>query len=397
MKIFLLNLFIILSLSVVAKNKTWTCINEKGETLFTIQAISVYEFHSGLARVYKHTLVDNKWITGYGFIDKTGNFIIDCNLKKAQDFIADVTWVKFKDQDYYSLIDKKGNIIPTKKYKKTGRFYSFQKDVSAVYKDDKMGFVDINGKEIIPCIYAGSSTFNEGLASVCNYNSIKGEYGFINKKGEEVIPLKFIQSGTSSFRKGLARAQVYGETVLIDQKGKTIFKTSKGNIQGHNHGLVMVFTKPNRNAWGWLNFDNEFVVKPIYSNAKNFSDDAYAIVEKNGLKGLIDTNGKVVMDFKYKTIYGDYKKDGYYMGVYPSNEAKSLFDSKKDYFNSDLKLINTSAYKHISPANFGHLLPYTSKDGKTGYLNRQYEVVIQAKYTRVGTFSEGLAWVLLNQ
>ncbi|MEN8118783.1 MAG: WG repeat-containing protein [Bacteroidota bacterium] len=396
MKTILLSLFILLSLSATAKNKTWTCINEKGETVFTIKAINVYEFHSGLARVYKHTLVNNKWITGYGFIDKTGKIVIDCNLNKAQDFIADVTWVKFKGQDYFSLIDKKGNIIPTNKYKKTGHFYSFQKDISAVYKEDKMGFIDITGKEIIPCMYTGSSTFNEELASVCNYNSIKGEYGFINKKGEEIIPFKFIQSGTSSFRKGLARAKVNGKTVLIDKKGKTIFKTSKGNIQGHNHGLVMVFTKPNRKAWGWLNFDNEFVIEPIYSNAKNFNDKGLAIVEKNGLKGLINTSGKVVIDIKYKTVYANYKKDGYYMGVYPGNEPKSLYDSKKDYFNADFKSINTSAYKHISPANFGNLLPFTAKDGRTGYLNRQYEVVIPAKYSRVNTFKEGLAWVLLR-
>jgi len=396
MKIVLLNLLILLSFSSSAKNKTWAYINEEGETVFTIDAISVYEFHSGLARVYKYTLVNNKWITGYGFIDKTGKVVIDCNLIKAQDFNAEVTWVKFKNQNYYRLIDKNGNIIPTKKYEKTGNFYSFQKDICAVYEDGKMGFIDSTGKEIIPCKYTGSSTFTEGLASVCNYNSIKGEYGFINKKGEEVIPLKFVQSGTSSFHKGLARAQVYGKTVLIDKKGETIFKTSKGNIQGHNHGLVMVFTKPNRKAWGWLNFNNEFVIKPIYSNAKNFNDDGYSIVEKNGLKGIIDTSGKVVMDLKYKPVYSDYKKNGYYMGVYPSKEAKSLYDSKKDYFNTDFVLINTSAYKHISPANFGNLLPFTAKNGKAGYLNHQYEVVIQAKYSRVKTFHKGFAWVLLN-
>ncbi|OQY04394.1 MAG: hypothetical protein B6I20_03110 [Bacteroidetes bacterium 4572_117] len=396
MKTLVLNLFILLSISATAKNKTWACINEKGETVFTIKAINVYDFHSGLAKVYKHTLVNNKWITGYGFIDKTGRVVIECNLKKAQDFSAPVTWVKFKNQDYYSLIDKKGNIIPTKKYKKTGSFYSFQKDICAVYENSKMGFIDITGKEVIPCKYLGASVFSEGLASVCDYNSIKGEYGFINKKGEEIIPLKFIQSGTSSFHNGFARAQVQGRTVLVDKTGKIVFKTSKGNIQGYNHNLIRVFTKSIRNGWGWLNMKNVFVIKPIYDKAKPFNEDGYAIVEKNRLKGLIDTTGKILIDFKYKTVYADYKKDGFYMGVYPNKEHKSLFDSKKDYFDADFKIINTTNYKHVSSAKQGDLLPFTNINGKTGYLNRQFELVIQAKYSRAKTFSEGLAWVLLE-
>ena len=394
MKTILLNLFIFLSLSLIAQNKTWTCINEKGETVFTLEAKFVYNFHSGLAKVKKYTLVGNRWKIGYGYIDKTGKEVIECNLKDAKDFDADVTWVKFKNQDYFTLIDKKGNIIPTKKYKKVGRFYSTQKDICAVYENDKMGFINAAGKEIIPCKYIGASYFSEGLACVCDYNSIKGEYGFINKKGKEVIPLKFIQAGTSSFHNGFARAQVSGRTVLIDKTGKTVFKTSKGNIQGNNHGLIQVFTKPIRDGWGWINFKNEFVIKPIYSKAKNFNDDGYAIVEKNKLKGLIDTKGKIIIDIKYKTVYGDYKESGYYLGVYPSDKPKSLYDSKKDYFDANFNLINTSTYKHISTAKGGKLLPFVAKNGKMGLLNRQFQVVVPAKYSRVMTFSEGLAWVL---
>ena len=394
MKAILLNLFIFLSLSLIAQNKTWKCINEKGETVFTLEAKYVYDFHSGLAKVKKYTLVGNRWKLGYGYIDKTGKVVIECNFKDAKDFDADVTWVKFKNQDYFTLIDKKGNVIPTKKYKKVGSFYSTQKDICAVYENDKMGFINTSGKEIIPCKYIGSSYFSEGLASVCDYNSIKGEYGFINKQGKVVIPLKFIQSGTSSFHNGLARAQISGKTVLIDKTGKTVFKTSKGNIQGNNYGLVQVFTKPKRSGWGWLNFKNEFVIKPIYSHAKGFNAEGYAIVEKNKLKGLIDTTGKVMIDFKYQTLYSDYKKSGFYMGVYPSDKPKSLYDSKKDYFDANFNLINTSEYKFILPAKGGKLLPFVAKNDKGGFLNRQFQVVVPAKYSRVMTFSEGLAWVL---
>lgn len=394
MKKLVLLSFLMVYISINAKNKTWTCINEDGQVQFTIEAINVYDFHSGLARVYKNTLVNNKWITGYGFIDKTGKVVIECNLDKANDFEGSVTWVKFKNQDYFTLINKKGTIIPTKNYKKTGSFYSIDPSVSAVYENDKMGFIDTTGKEIIPCKYLGASSFNEGLANVCDYNSIKGEYGYINKNGEEVIPLKFVQAGQSSFNNGLARASVQGKTVLIDKKGAVAFKTAKGNIQGHNLGLILVFTKPVRKGWGWINFKDQFVIKPEYDHAENFSDEGYAIVERNGLVALIDTTGKTIIDFKYETIYADYAKDGYYMGVYPNKEATSMLNSKKDYYNADFLLINTDNIKYIYSADGGELVPFLAANDKTGFLNRQFKIVIQPVYAKARAFSEGVAWVL---
>ena len=394
MKKLLLCLILLISITLSAQNKTWMCINEKGETVFTIDAISVYEFHSGLARIYKNTLVNNQWITGYGFIDRTGKIVIECNLAKAQDFDVSHTWAMYKNQDYYTLIDKKGKAVPAKNYKKVGYVYDNQPNRFAVYEDDKMGFIDSTGKEIIPCKYIGAEAFQEGLASVCNYNSVKGEYGFINENGEEVVPLKFIQAGQSHFYQGLARASVQGKTVLINKKGEIAFRTAKGNIQGNRNGLICIFTKPNRKGWGWINFKDQFVIQPVYDYADDFNEDGYAIVEKNGLKGIIDTTGKVVLDLKYETVYDDISKDGRIMGVYPTDQPTSLLNSKIDYFNADFKLVNTENVKYIYPAKGGKLMPYLDTNGKQGYLDRNFEIAVEAIYSKTGNFSEGLAWVI---
>ena len=392
-RIFLALLMILVQLSATAKNKTWICINENGETVFTIEAIHVSEFHNGRAVVYKNTLVNNQWITGSGYIDKTGKVIIPCDLKDAKDFKSTVTWVKRQGQDYYTLIDLNGNVIPTKHYKKVKNFTADQQDVCGVYEDGKLGFINRSGKEIIPCKYTGSSIFTEGLASVSLANSVKGEYGFINKKGEVVIPLKFIQAGTSSFKNGLARATVGGKTVLIDKKGNPVFKTNKGNIQGQSFGLVSVITKPNRKGWGWVNFKDEFVIDPVYDYATNFNEDGYAIVEKNGLKGVIDTTGKIILPLKYETVYCDISTDGYLLGVYPSTEATSLANARKDYFDANLKRIPTENIKYIMGDRKTGRLAFSTKDGKKGYLNRRFEIVIPARYSKTTFFSEGLAWV----
>ncbi len=377
-----------------SQNKTWKCINEKEETLFTIEAKRVYPFSNGLARIYRQELINNTWIHGYGYIDTTGQIVIPCIYKKANDFVGDFVWVRKKGNEHYTLIDKKGNVIPTKKYKKVGYFYEFQKDICAVYEDGRMGFVDMSGKEIIPCKYMGQSYFKEGLACIAEYDAPKEKYGFMNSKGEFEIPIQFYQGGVTSFNEGLVRAKINGKTVLINNKGETIFKTNKGNIISQNFGLIRIITKPNRKGWGWINFKDEFVISPIYDDATPFNKDGYAVVEKNGLKGLIDTTGKIILDFKYETIYSDISKDGYIMGVYPSEKPIPLLYAKKDYFNANFDKIEMHGMLHIYSADNGNLMPFIDINKKYGYVNRDFNVVIISQYEKAKEFTEGKAWAL---
>ena len=53
--------------------------------------------------------------------------------------------------------------------------------------DGKFGFVDKNGKEVIPFKYEKTGySFHEGLITV----KLGGKFGFINEKGTVVIPFK---------------------------------------------------------------------------------------------------------------------------------------------------------------------------------------------------------------
>ncbi|MFT5819647.1 MAG: hypothetical protein ACI8ZM_000872 [Crocinitomix sp.] len=392
-KLALLIILLLAGLSSQAKNKTWACMDENGETIFTIDAIYVSDFHNGLAVVHKNTLVNNAWVTGDGYVNRKGEIVIPCDLDKAQDFNADVAWIKRDGESFYRLIDKTGKVLPTQQYEKVGIFFESDLKRCAVYKDGKMGFVDELGNEVIPCKYVGSSSFSEGLASVALASSIKGEYGFINRDGEVVIPLSFIQAGTSSFNDGLARATMAGKTVLIDKGGNVVFKTKNRNIQGTNYGLVSVITKANRKGWGWVNFKDEFVIDPIYDHAINFNKVGYAVVEKGGLKGMIDTTGRMILPLKYETIYCDISKDGYYCGVYPSAKVTSLANAKKDYFDADLKIIPLENVKYLMGAKNGNRIAFANAEGKKGYMDRNYQIVIPPLFAKAKTFHEGLAWV----
>jgi hypothetical protein len=53
--------------------------------------------------------------------------------------------------------------------------------LAGIRKDEKWGFIDKTGKEVIPCIYDCAHPFSEGLASVGK----DGGWKYIDKRGVE--------------------------------------------------------------------------------------------------------------------------------------------------------------------------------------------------------------------
>ena len=99
----------------------------------------------------------------------------------------------------------------TKKYAWKGEYYE---GLAMVRLDKKYGFIDKTGKEVIPIKYDNAWGFSEGLANV----RLNNKWGFIDKTGKEVIPIKY--NYADRFSEGLA-------LVILDKKYGFIDKTGK--------------------------------------------------------------------------------------------------------------------------------------------------------------------------
>ena len=377
-----------------AANKEYQAIDSNGNVLFTIMAESVYKYRDGLARVKQLNLVNNQWVRGYGYINKVGELVIPAEYEKAKDFVDDRAWVRRKGESNWTLINKEGIEIPTKGYSKVGNIIEGYSDRIAVYEDGKMGWIDRDGNEVIPCKYLGYTLFDKefGLVCVMPYDSKSGKYGYIDKNGEVQIPFQFLQAGFASFHNGYSRATVGNRTVLINEKGEVVFRPKYGSLQNVNYGLMAVATKSNRAGWGFINFDNEMVIPAIYDNVNEFNELGYCVAEKKGLSGLIDTTGKMIIDFKYDMIFADLSDDGYYCGVYPTKEPASLMNTPKDYYNAKFELVELEEVT-LSSANGSPRIGFTTLEGKKGFMNRDFEIIIEAKYAKTSAFSDGIAFV----
>lgn len=92
----------------------------------------------------------------------------------------------------------------------------FSSGLAKVQKDFKYGFIDRNGELVVPLKYDYAYDFSEGLAIVR-----KGKYfGYINSKGKEVIPLKY--QSALPFQNGEALVVKDGTPYNIDKKGNII-------------------------------------------------------------------------------------------------------------------------------------------------------------------------------
>ena len=80
--------------------------------------------------------------------------------------------------------------------------------------NDKYGFIDVNGNNVIPAIYDRAGSFSDGLAAV----EKDDKCGFIDHSGNIVIDLVF--DSVIGFRFGLARVLKNGKEYYINKNGQ---------------------------------------------------------------------------------------------------------------------------------------------------------------------------------
>jgi hypothetical protein len=110
----------------------------------------------------------------------------------------------------------------------------YNENRAAVQLKDKWGFIDENGKEVVPLKYDKVNPYQDGLARVqSNY-----KWGFIDKNGKEIVPLKYDE--VNPFKDGLARVQSYGEWGFVDAIGKEVIPCKYYKAEDFTDGLAHV-------------------------------------------------------------------------------------------------------------------------------------------------------------
>ena len=168
-------------------------------------------------------------------------------------------------------------------------YYGFSDGLAVVELNDKFGFIDKTGREVIPLIYDNAYSFSNGLAIV----ALNGKYGFIDETGREVIPFKY--DGAKAFSEGLARVLLKNKYGYIDTTGKEVIPFKYDFAYNFFEGLARVVLN---DKYGFIDKTGRELTPCKYNYANDFRE-GLAAVKLNDKFGYIDKTGKEVIPLIY--------------------------------------------------------------------------------------------------
>ena len=272
-------------------------IDETGRIVIPPRFVLTGQFNEGLAWIRSETFV--------GFINQLGNLAFELPDSFSMGFNDGLAAVA--TQTGWGFIDKTGRFISTKRYVQVE---GFSDGLAAVaegrWKDAKYGFINKTGDVAIPLQFdphasqiesMSLSRFTEGLAAVM-FGKL---YGYINHKGDTVIPPIFRDAG--QFSEGLASVTTAdGQRGYIDKAGLFVIKLTSGRGGGFNDGLATLAVEiDGRTKMGYIDRTGKTVIEPRFDMAYDFFDGIAKVyfsekvgpVTRTG-NGYIDKRGRFV-------------------------------------------------------------------------------------------------------
>jgi len=287
------------SLFPVKKDKRYGFINSYGKLQIKPRFHSVKKFSEGLAAVRDQN-------GKVGFIDVDGRFVIQARFEDADRFHHNRAGVKVGRK--WGFIDNTGKFIAPPIFESVAWF---SEERAAVRKDRMWGFIDLDGKIVIAPKFLDVLPFREGLAAYAVRVQDDYKTGFIDRTGRVVISSKnFVPVFVKGFSGGLARvdsrrtdsATFFARdsrksySGFINRKGEIAIPLKYDSVADFENCLAPIMSNE---KWGLIDNMGRVVIKPEYSNKFRFSE-GLAAVKINQKYGYINQKNQVVIPPRYR-------------------------------------------------------------------------------------------------
>lgn len=350
-------------------------VNRNGKEILPKKYNSIYFVSESLIRAD----LDGKW----GVVDTLTNIKIP--------FKYDLIWgstrgYKVEIDKKAGYIDYNGKEIIPLIYESA---YEEREDRIRVQSNDKYGYIDWAGREIIPIKYDKIEKLRGGLLKV----TVDGRQGVIDKEGREIIPPihEWVSTGSEGFTQ---YGPLVGKRGLIDSTGLKVLDIKYDKIGPFVGDLAYV---RGQEKYGYVDKNGAEIIPLIYDKAESFREGlALTGIQKpnpqkfSGFEtyyGYIDPEGKEVIPHRYvaaknfsggvAVVLESWGRDGW-----------KLIDKRGN-------ILTPSGYDDISFQSLG-LLAVQNGD-KWGYLNTLGDLVIPLRYDKVSDFyEEGVAGVTVD-
>ncbi|MCL1878193.1 MAG: WG repeat-containing protein, partial [Defluviitaleaceae bacterium] len=367
-------------------------VNHYGEFVIPMEFDSISHFFcEGLARVGKNCS-ESGWT--YGFIDMTGELVIPYQFSWAGCFHDGVARVVLDGKT--GIIDQQGQVVVPFEFSSIGGEGNWGRpfrDGLAVarigdWTDGASGVIDKSGNIIIPFEFYGISFLGDGL-----FRAFKGDWsdrtegilteGILNKYGEIVVPFEYDHIG--SFHEGLAAVHRDGMVGFVDTCGELVIPLRYGSIGIRGDDPRWMLRWSQHGAFE----DGLAVVK------RRQWDDNWAYGNE---MGLIDRAGNVVLPFEFDIINSF--SDG--LAVVGVGETFNEDEHGWRDIIHTFGVINMYGDFVIPMGEFDHIADFSEgvasarRDGQTGLIDRDGNIIIPFEYDSIGRLEDGMATARKN-
>lgn len=285
----------------------------------------------------------------------------------------------------YDILDKE---VYNKIQQKYQLINDFQEGTSVVL-DSCYGLIDVQGDEILPCIYDTILELTNEYRIICK----NSKYGFVDINGKICIECNYEDFKLS--RNNYLPFKRNNKWGFLDKNGDVKIQFKYENINLLNDSVFMGMIG---NKWGVLKYNETpiFEIKYdaiIYKLSQN--ETAPSFLYLNDKLAIANSKNQIVTDFKFNgsTIqnirYFEFPQLGKYL---------KLAKAGKKY-----GLINYETGETIIPFKYDRLGKISENilcaklDDKYGYIDLSNQIVIPFKFEEAENFSEGLARVGIHK
>lgn len=283
-----------------------------------------------------------------------------------------------KEQAGYRLINQK-SMKSSKLYDAIGEFDGF--GLATIRNEAKRyGLIDSSLNVVLEPTYVSITPFNQfGLAAVCREEN--NRCGFINIEGKEIIPTSFSRVGSFN---GVGLVSVRTTIKDCPESGKEC----KGDMIYDLHGKMVISASREANPQDVVyevtdTIHGEHFNAVVIRQGKNL---AYHLVEKEGLRLITTTPYEVISPLDINGLF-PVRKDGLW----------GLMDTSG-------RLIAKCVYREIRKPGDGYYSVRNAENGKFGYISPKGKIQIPFEYDEVKAFRGGHAivqkgkfWGLINK
>lgn len=322
------------------------------------------------------------------YIDQSGKVVIKANpelgITNSRAFSEGLAAVE--QGDLWGYIDTKGNMVIKPQFITAEYFYDGLARVAKPGANGAFaspwGYIDKTGKLVYETKFEKASDFSDGMALVFYEN----KYAYLTPTGKiafEMPKSRYLR--LHSFSEGLAAFCDEKGCGYMDKTGKVKIKPRKG-IGGEFHDGRARFGSPRgNNKYGFIDKTGKVVIEPIWDDAWEFCDGV-AIVNpgwSNEPKAkVIDTSGKVIIDFKKANIEGFLDIGRFHEGLGRIKVLAALKGSLPrplyGFIDKTGKIVIKPQFHIVKQFNSG--LAFVSYEDGVGYIDKTGNFIWRGKF-----------------